>query len=117
MDDKEKIDRRAYFAKYRTTDAYRISLKTPNTKYHAHKSSAIQRGIEWLFTFETWWKIWEPYFDHRGSGCNDLQMCRYGDKGPYSPENVRIDTKANNVREMVILRELRRKSKGGDQIP
>lgn len=74
--------------------------KTPFYKYSDHMYRSKARKIEWLFTFDTWWKMWKPYWDRRGTACNDLQMCRHGDSGPYSPENVRIDTCANNAREM-----------------
>ena len=78
--------------------------KAPYGRYKAHRGRAKKRNIEWLFTFETWWKIWEPCWGRRGQASNDLQMCRTGDKGPYSPENVRIDTCANNVKEAWEIR-------------
>lgn len=90
--------------RFRQSEGGKGHNKSPNGRYHTHKAGAKRRGVEWLFTFDTWWAIWEPHWESRGQGSNDLQMCRYGDKGPYSPDNVRIDTCANNVKEMFELR-------------
>jgi hypothetical protein len=71
----------------------------PKEKYHKQKGQAKDRGIGWELTFDAWWAMWEPHWDNRGCGINDMVMCRTGDKGPYSPENCRIDTVLNNRRE------------------
>ena len=73
--------------------------KTPRGRYNGHKSRAKERGIPWGFTFETWWQMWEPHWDNRGRGSEELCMCRDGDTGPYSPENCRIDTSKANIQE------------------
>lgn len=67
--------------------------------YNRQKSQATARGIDFLFTFQEWWDMWEPYWEQRGCGSLDMQMCRDGDTGPYSKDNCRIDTHANNCAE------------------
>jgi hypothetical protein len=83
---------------------YRAS---PLGRYKMHKKNAEKKGILWEFTFETWWKMWEESgkWEQRGrTGQGRYQMCRYGDVGPYSPENVRIDTQQENMKEQNGLR-------------
>lgn len=68
-------------------------MKEATAKYHAQKSSAKQRGIEWLFTFEVWIKWWEEqlgpnWLELRGCKADQYQMARFNDEGPYTPENV-----------------------------
>lgn len=92
-----------HYAKYGKTEraiSYRKAYReTPKGKYVDQRQSASYRGIPWEFTFETWWKMWEPHWDKRGPGGKRLMMCRNGDEGPYSPENCRIDSGGNNTRE------------------
>lgn len=74
--------------------AYRAK---PRGKYVDHRHHARHRGIDFLLTFEEWWKLWEPFWDKRES--TRYVMCRTGDTGPYAVGNVRIDTHRNNVLE------------------
>lgn len=69
---------------------------SPVRAYAAQKNHAAARGIDWEFTFETWWEIWEPYFHLRGPGRLDLCMARFGDVGPYAPSNVYLTTNSGN---------------------
>lgn len=80
--------------------------------YYQHKSTAKARGIEFLFTFEEWRAMWEPYWENRGLGSDEFCMCRNGDIGPYSPENCRIDTHRNNKKE---YRESKSKEEENDK--
>ena len=80
------------------------SAQTPVFKYHVHKNGAKKRGIGFLLTFEEWWSIWEPLWDNRGKAKDSLVMCRYGDTGPYSKDNVYIDTYSNNSKLAVELK-------------
>jgi len=53
-----------------TKKAYQIEYsKTPRYKYTHHRKDARKRGIEWLFTFDTWWNMWQSsgVWDHRGN--------------------------------------------------
>ena len=84
-------DHNAAQAKYR---------KTPRGIYQAHKVRAKRSGIEWAFTFDGWWEMWEPHWDNKSGHRRDgLVMCRHCDEGPYSAENCRIDTVYNNAVE------------------
>jgi hypothetical protein len=64
----------------------------PQTRYIQQKCQADQRNIEWLFTFESWWKMWEESgkWNERGRKTGQYCMARKGDIGPYSPDNVDI---------------------------
>ena len=73
--------------------------ETKKGKYANQKSTAKSRGISWEFSFNEWWSMWEPYWELRGRHHSGYVMCRYGDKGPYSPDNCRIDRSVNNVIE------------------
>ena len=75
--------------------------------YHAHKAAAKARGVEWQFSIRTWWKLWEPHWDNRGTGPDKLVVCRRGDAGPYSYKNCRIDTTRNNTLEHREIRARR----------
>jgi hypothetical protein len=67
--------------------------------YNAQKSMALKRGIAWEFnSFEEWllWWIQTGKFDQRGVTNQGYQMCRIGDKGPYSPSNCYCATGKEN---------------------
>lgn len=76
--------------------------KTPKGKYIRQRANSHTRGIEWLFTFESWWKIWEESgkWEERGTGPGQFYMCRKGDIGPYAPWNVDIKSHSENSKEM-----------------
>ena len=71
------------------------------TKFNAHKSNAKRRGIEFLLTFDQWLDIWEKSgnCDKRGRGADKYCMCRVGDTGSYSVDNVFIGQGKHNVRD------------------
>ena len=62
---------------------------------------ALARGIEWLFSPGTWWNKWQDSgrYEERGRGQGQYVMCRFGDAGPYSPENTYIATTGTNLRD------------------
>lgn len=74
-------------------------LQNPLEKYTQQKTNARKRGIKWGFTFGTWWEIWKDYFDRYGRSGSMLEMCRKGDAGGYSPDNVYLTTHAQNMRD------------------
>lgn len=90
---------------YRVKNKQALSLynreyrQTPKGRYVEQKTQAKSRGIPWEISFEDWWTIWQEsgHWEHRGSG--KYMMCRTGDSGPYSIENVRIDSATGNIRE------------------
>lgn len=77
-------------------------------KYKTQQCDAKRRRIEWNFTFETWSKVWKEsgHLEQRGTKKDEYCMCRYEDRGPYSPENVYITTNSQNVKDMFLFREL-----------
>lgn len=77
-------------------------VRGPVHKYHSQRLCAQTRGIEWLFTFDTWWQVWQESgkWEQRGQGIDQYVMSRPGDKGPYAPHNVQIVTGRENLREM-----------------
>jgi hypothetical protein len=78
-----------------------MDLKIARRKYHTHKGGALNRGIEWLFTFDSWIKKWEESgkWEQRGHKKGQYCMSRPNDQGPYSPDNVIIKTHQENVIE------------------
>ena len=65
-------------------------------KYNSQKNSAKRRGIDWQFTFESWLNWWGDDIINRGKYKGQLVMARYGDQGPYHPNNVyKATTKEN----------------------
>jgi len=67
--------------------------KTPIKAYASQRQRAKARGIAWEFTLWSWWTVWQKSgkWGRRGRGRASFVMCRKGDVGPYSPENVVIE--------------------------
>ncbi len=90
---KRYLAKKGYFAsKYRR-------WKAANPKRYAflgQRHTSKQRGVVFNITFEEWRDWWGNDFHRRGKENDDLQMCRYGDEGPYEIGNIYKDTKANN---------------------
>lgn len=63
------------------------------------KEAVNERNLEWLLTFEEWWKIWQDsgHWEERGS--LGYHMCRFGDEGPYSITNVYIAFHTQNKKD------------------
>jgi len=75
----------------------------PVRAYTDQRINAKNRGIEWRFTFNEWWKIWDDSgcWEDRGRGFGYV-MSRPGDVGPYSADNVRIIPADENSREYKV---------------
>lgn len=73
-------------------------IRIAKQRYSQQKGVAKTRKIEWLFTFESWWKMWSDsgQWINRGRGVGKYCMARKGDVGPYSPENVEIALHTQN---------------------
>lgn len=67
------------------------ALGKPTRAYSMQKKNADRRGIAWEFTLWQWWTLWQQSgrWNQRGRG-NGYMMCRKGDVGPYSADNVMI---------------------------
>ena len=76
-------------------------------KYSRQHWNACRRDIGWLFTFDTWWDVWEKSgkWDQRGTGTDKYMMCRIDDSGPYAPDNVTIKTSSENAQESWDIRK------------
>lgn len=70
-------------------------------KYERQRYNALYRGIPWEFTYETWLEWWKSTgkLAERGRKSHEYCMCRIGDSGPYSPDNVFCATNADNNRD------------------
>lgn len=73
---------------------------SPRRAFNEQRRCAHRRGIAWEFTFEGWCSVWEMsgHWNERGRG-QGYVMCRKGDVGPYSAENVFIAPSRVNASE------------------
>lgn len=78
-------------------------INTPKGIFSAQKRKAKQRGIKWELSFDEWWKVWEESGKWNQRGVDGYAMCRNGDSGSYSMDNVRIDTFKNNSLENYLI--------------
>ena len=81
-----------------------------NTKldrFNQHKANAERRGVEFNFTFDEWFKMWgdSGKWDERGTGSDKYCMARHSDSGPYSIDNVSIQTNRENDQFAVTHRD------------
>lgn len=73
----------------------------PIMAYRDQRQRAAERGVPWEFTFESWWRVWDESgkWPLRGRGGDRYAMARFGDTGPYAPDNVKIITNIENTLE------------------
>ena len=73
-------------------------MKDIKIKFNSHKQDAKRRGIDFQLTFEEWYSIWiaSGHWEERGCTRGKYVMSRYGDVGPYSVDNVFIQTAYKN---------------------
>ena len=101
------FDRKAHNKEYYHQNKDRLKIKNQkwreaNPKKWAfimHRQHSKERGIDFLFDFDTWVEWWGDDFDNRGCKEGQLVMAREGDEGPYHPDNVRKATCSDNIRE------------------
>lgn len=74
--------------------------RTPLGAFARQRHNASTRGIAWELKLWEWWTIWQRSgrWEQRGRG-QGYCMCRRGDIGPYSADNVFIDLMAHNSSE------------------
>jgi hypothetical protein len=87
---------RARHAKYRASD---------RGQYTKARRNALDRGVEWLFDFDGWLKVWKDsgHYAERGRGQGQYQMARKGDCGPYADWNVVIVRMEANALAAFVL--------------
>mgnify|MGYP007069485210 CR=1 FL=1 len=73
--------------------------------YSRQKSSAKKRGIDWQFTYETWLEFWGDDIYRRGVGHDKLCMQRFGDVGPYHPDNCKKGYAKENAKTAGVIRK------------
>jgi hypothetical protein len=96
--------------------------------FNKHKLHAKLRGISFEFSYDQWLEWWETELEKcssrakRGSRRLNYGMCRYFDRGPYSPGNVYCGrpkrNKADYCSSVYLNSPLRfSSSAGGNQSP
>ena len=82
---------------------------TPKQKYSAHKSEAKRRGIPFELTFDEWNNWWlSNGVDKRFATTHcptQPVMSRFKDQGPYSLDNIYLNTRSSNTKEGWIHRD------------
>lgn len=88
-----------------------LSDKKWQGKFRFFVVKALNRGVPCLFTFEEWTKVWfdSGHIHERGYYKGQYVMARFGDKGPYVADNVRICTVEENLAESWSRPEFRAK--------
>jgi NUMOD3 motif len=66
-------------------------------QYRDQKYQAKKRGLDFNFTYEEWLDWWGEDITKRGHCKGNLVMSRYGDIGPYHPDNVFKNTQEQNI--------------------
>jgi hypothetical protein len=72
--------------------------------YLAQKANAKKRGISWEFTLDSWIAFWGDDIDKRGRGHDKLCMQRFGDVGPYHPDNVKKGYPKGNAKTAGVVK-------------
>lgn len=80
-------------------------LASDKGRYARARNNALQRGVEWLFTFDEWLAVWKDsgHYAERGRGAGCYQMARKGDCGPYAKWNVAIVRMESNAVAAFVL--------------
>ncbi len=73
--------------------------KSTKGKFTHQRRKAAERGIDWNLSFEDWWNWWMKtgLWEQRGSTKGRYCMCRFGDVGPYSLDNIYVGLHGDNV--------------------
>jgi hypothetical protein len=80
------------------------ATETYKQEYLTQKSNAKRRGISWEFTYKSWLEFWGDDIDRRGTSHDSLCMQRFGDIGPYSPDNVKKGYPMDNMKTAGVIR-------------
>lgn len=75
----------------------------PFKSFVAHKANSARRHIAFQLGFKEWWEIWQKsghWNERRGQKKHGFYvMARHQDRGSYAPDNVKIITQSENMRE------------------
>lgn len=79
-----------------------VRLDLPKRAYIAflkQRLASRNRGIPFELSIESWWNWWQvdDRWSRRGICGDDLNMCRFGDKGPYKLDNIYVATSRQNA--------------------
>jgi hypothetical protein len=79
-------------------------LRKLRVDFHAQRSSAKERRIDFTLSFGEWLGIWiaSGKLLLRGRQRGQYVMARVGDRGPYAPGNVSIITHSENIRQFQL---------------
>ena len=77
-------------------EAQKLWWKTDYGKYKSHQRRAYRSDIEFIISFEDWLDIWKASGHYEERGPLGYVMCRIGDEGPYSKDNVYIAKASEN---------------------
>lgn len=80
-------------------------MKNAIKKYNAKKIDAEKRNIKFNLTFNEWYDWWlsngvDKNKDALPRSKNTLCMCRFGDTGPYSLDNIYCATVSQNSKDL-----------------
>jgi hypothetical protein len=73
------------------------TLAEMGREFRRMRRGAEFRGSQWLLTLDEFIEVWGNQW--RDKRRLNLVLCRNGYKGPWAIGNVRIDTRANQVRD------------------
>lgn len=82
-----------------------INIKKAKQQFWNHQQRAKRKGINFLLTFEQWLQIWldSGHYHEKGTKRGQYVMSRFNDVGPYSIDNVKIQTVGQNTKEAFTI--------------
>jgi hypothetical protein len=80
-------------------------IKKAKRQFWNHQQRAKRKGIPFLLTFDEWCKIWldSGHYYNKGTKRGQYVMSRFNDAGPYSIDNVKIQTVGENTKEAFTI--------------
>ena len=95
----QKLEEHKWAQLYEPTHpVYKHFIRKNLMNYYGQKSMALKRGLKFELDFMSWivWWISTGHFDERGVFNHNYQMCRKGDVGDYTWDNIYCDTGMGN---------------------
>jgi hypothetical protein len=81
------------------SEAQKLWWKTDYGKYKSHQRRAVRCKKDFQISFDEWLAIWKDSNHYEERGPTGYVMCRFGDIGPYSKDNVYIAKASENKRD------------------